>query len=32
MGAQYAATPVGSEAWVRLLGEGGVEDLDAGTW
>jgi hypothetical protein len=27
-----SATPVGSEAWLRLLGEGGVEDLDGILW
>lgn len=26
------AAPVGSEAWLRLLGEGGIEDLDEGLW
>lgn len=24
--------PVGSEAWLRLLGEGGVEELDGILW
>ena len=23
-----ASAPVGSDAWLRLLGEGGIEDLD----
>lgn len=27
-----AMAPVGSEPWVRLLGEGGVEDLDGVLW
>ena len=26
------AAPVGSEAWLRLLGEGGIEDLDGVLW
>lgn len=29
---RYAAPAGGSEAWVRLLGEGGAEDLDASVW
>jgi hypothetical protein len=30
--APRAAAPVASEAWLRLLGEGGIEDLDAVLW
>ena len=25
---RLAGVPVGSDAWLRLLGEGGIEDLD----
>jgi Replication-relaxation len=31
-GGVRAAPPVGSEAWLRLLGEGGIEDVDAALW
>jgi len=29
---RLSSTPVASEAWLRLLGEGGVEDLDGVIW
>lgn len=32
MDARARDAPVGSEAWLRLLGEGGIEDLDAVLW
>jgi hypothetical protein len=27
-----AGAPIGSEAWLRLLGEGGIEDLEEVLW
>lgn len=32
MDARATDARVGSEAWLRLLGEGGIEDLDAVLW